>query len=163
MECGKPCRRGVVGGTFSLLHEGHKLLLRTAAEYSCSLLVGVTSDAYASVHKTHPVEPFSARVEAVLGFLNEVDPKLGVSVVEISDAYGPSVEDSEADCIFVSEETIYGAFLVNLARRIRGLSPLRIYSVEILTAGGVRLSSTLLWRLKSRGVFSNRDAIHYPL
>ncbi|MGB9709818.1 MAG: pantetheine-phosphate adenylyltransferase [Infirmifilum sp.] len=143
--CGKPCRRGVVGGTFSLLHEGHKLLLRTATVLSCSLLVGVTSDEYVSRHKRHPVEPFDERVRAVLGFLKEVDPSVEVSIYRLDDAFGPSVEDEGADCIFVSEETFRGAFLVNLLRRIKGLEPLKVYSVEMLTVGGLRLSSSLLW------------------
>jgi len=144
---GKPCRKGVVGGTFSLLHEGHKLLLGFAAERSGSLLVGVTADELAR-SKGHPVEPFRERADAVLRYLSEVSPGLGVEVVEIHDVYGPAVDDGEADCIFVSEETLHGAFLINILRRIKGLPPLRIYAVEILTVGGVRLSSTLLWKTK---------------
>ncbi len=141
----KPCRRGVVGGTFSLLHEGHKHLLSTAARLSESLLVGITSDKFAS-HKRHPVEPFTERASAVLNYLMEYDPGLKVEIVEIGDVYGPAVDDSSADCIFVSEETIHGAFLINILRRIKGLPPLRVYAVEILTVNGVKLSSTILWQ-----------------
>lgn len=146
----KPCRKGVVGGTFSLLHEGHRLLLAFAAKHSEKLLVGVTSDSYVASRKSHPVEPFSERARAVVAFLEEAAPDVKVHVVEIDDPYGPSVDDEEADCIFVSEETFYGAFLINVLRRIKGLPPLRVFSVELLTVGGVKLSSTLLWKKRLR-------------
>lgn len=124
------------------------MLLRVSAENSCSLLVGVTSDEYVAKNKKHPVEPFDERVKTVLEYLRGVDKSLEVQVVRIGDAFGPSVEDAEADCIFVSEETLYGAYLVNLLRKIRGLRPLRVYCIETLTFHGVRLSSSLLWSMR---------------
>ncbi|QOJ78132.1 pantetheine-phosphate adenylyltransferase [Infirmifilum lucidum] len=145
----KPCRRGVVGGTFSLLHEGHKHLLSSAARLSETLLVGITSDKFAS-RKRHPVEPFTERASAVLNYLTKYDPELKVEIVEIGDVYGSAVDDALADCIFISEETVYGAFLINTLRRIKGLPPLRVYAVEILTVDGVKLSSTILWQRRAQ-------------
>ncbi|MEM0494631.1 MAG: pantetheine-phosphate adenylyltransferase [Thermofilum sp.] len=143
----KDCRKGAVGGTFSLLHRGHRLLLSYAALNSERLLIGVTSDEYAQSRKTHPVEPFELRALSVLLYVLTVNPEVVVEVVPIDDAYGPAVVDPELDCIFVSEETLAGALAVNLVRRLRGLKPLKIHSVEvILHEGGVKLSSTLLWK-----------------
>lgn len=143
----KDCRKGVVGGTFSLLHRGHRHLLSFAALHSERLVVGVTSDEYVKARKTHPVEPFELRALAVLLFVKTVDPGVSVEVVPIDDAYGPAIADAEVDCIFVSEETLLGALAVNLVRRLRGFSALTIYVVDTVPhASGERLSSTLLWR-----------------
>lgn len=142
----KDCRKGAVGGTFSLLHRGHRHLLSYAALHSERLLVGVTSDEYAKSRKTHPVEPFELRALSVLLYVLTVEPGITVEVVPIDDAFGPAATDPDLDCIFVSEETLAGALAVNFVRKLRGLRPLKVYSVEIiLNEAGVKLSSTLLW------------------
>jgi len=136
----------VVGGTFSLMHRGHRHLLRAAAEKSRALLVGVSSDEYASARKAHPLEPYELRALSVLLYLLTVDPDLEVEIHPLDDAFGPAYLDSELDCIFVSEETVPGAIAINILRRLLGLAPLRIYSVELVTdEKGRRLSSTALW------------------
>jgi len=89
----KNCRKGAVGGTFSLLHRGHRLLLSYAALNSERLLIGVTSDEYAQSRKTHPVEPFELRALSVLLYVLTVNPEVVVEVVPIDDAYGPAVVD----------------------------------------------------------------------
>lgn len=143
----KDCRKSAVGGTFSLLHRGHRYLLSHAALHSEKILIGVTSDEYARSRKTHPVEPFEQRALSVLLYIFTVNPRIAVEVIPIDDAYGPAVSDPELDCIFVSEETLPGAFAINIVRRLRGLTPLKIYSVDtVLDEKGVRLSSTLLWQ-----------------
>jgi cytidyltransferase-like protein len=142
----KECRKGAVGGTFSLMHRGHRHLLRVAAEKSKALLVGVSSDEYASARKAHPLEPYELRALSVLLYLLMVDPDLEVEIHPLDDAFGPAYLDGELECIFVSEETVPGAVAINILRRLRGLAPLRIYSVELITdEKGVRLSSTALW------------------
>ncbi|ABL77819.1 phosphopantetheine adenylyltransferase [Thermofilum pendens] len=145
------CTRGVVGGTFSLLHRGHRRLLRFALLCSQELLVGVTSDEYVKERgKSHPVEPYEVRALSVLTFLKTVDPSRPVAIVPIDDEYGPATSDPCADCIFVSEETFPGAVKVNMLRRLRGLPPLKIFAVELVTVEGVRLSSTYLWERLQR-------------
>ncbi|MCI4409593.1 MAG: pantetheine-phosphate adenylyltransferase [Thermofilum sp.] len=155
----KECKIGLVGGTFSLLHRGHRHLLRYAASKSEKLIVGVTSDEYIRKNqKNHPVEPYELRALSVILFLMHVDPSLNILVVPIDDEYGPALTEVEADCIFVSEETFSGAVKVNLARKERGLKPLKVYSVELIGQEGEKLSSTTLWRKilsrQTRGDFS---------
>jgi len=155
----KECRKGVVGGTFSLMHRGHRHLLKVAAEKSCTLLVGVSSDEYASARKTHPLEPYELRALSVLLYLLTVDPSLEVEIRPLDDAYGPAYLDSELDCIFVSEETVPGAVAINILRKLRGLAPLRIYAVELVTdERGRRLSSTALWSKRTHSTHAQSCA-----
>lgn len=142
----RPCKKGVVGGTFSLLHKGHRHLLNYAFINSERLVVGVTSDDFVhSFKKSHPVEPYELRALAVLMFLLSLGNK-DVEIVPIDDIYGPAISDPDIDCIFVSEETLYGGFLVNIARKARGLKPLKIFAVDLLSLEKERLSSTMLWK-----------------
>lgn len=130
-----------------MLHRGHRLLLSFAASKSEKVLVGVTSDEYLEkFRKPHPVEPYELRALTIFLFLKQQDPSLSVSIVPINDEYGPAISDAESDCIFVSEETLPGALKINLLRRLKGLTPLKVYSIEVLSYGGTKLSSTLLWR-----------------
>ncbi len=141
-----PCKKGVVGGTFSLLHKGHRHLLEYAFRNSEKLVVGVTSDEFVrSFKKSHPVEPYELRALVVLIFLYSLGNK-EIEIVPIDDIYGPTLSDPDIDCIFVSEETLYGAFLVNIARKARGLRPLKIFAVDLLGLGKEKISSTMLWK-----------------
>lgn len=152
------CKHGVLGGTFSLLHAGHRHLLRYAWSLSGRLTVGVTTDEFAAMlGKSHPVEPYEVRALEVLLFLLSLGNK-PVHVVPLNDPYGPAVDEKEIDCIFVSEETFKGAYDINLLRRVRGYSPLRIYAVEMKNIGSKKISSTLLWaRLRGARRYSGRD------
>ncbi len=142
----RKCFKGVVGGTFSLLHRGHRHLLSYAFYNSRKLLVGVTSDEFVKSHKKdHPIEPYEVRALAVLLFLKSLGSK-EVEIVPIDDIYGPTLWDREIDCIFVSEETFPGAFMINIARKAKGLHPLKIYVSEIVSREGEKISSTMLWR-----------------
>lgn len=142
---GKACRCGVLGGTFSLLHAGHRFFLYEAWRHSECLVVGVTSDDFVKrLGKKHPVEPYEVRALSVLSYLLSLGEGK-YEIVPLEDPYGPAAE-RDIDCIFVSEETFPGAVEINLLRRIHGLKPLSVYVVELKNIDGKKLSSTLLWR-----------------
>ncbi|OYT66294.1 phosphopantetheine adenylyltransferase [Candidatus Bathyarchaeota archaeon ex4484_205] len=135
-------RKGILGGTFDILHEGHKLLLRIAARYSEDLIIGVTSNKYAT-RKEHEIEPYSNRVRNVTQFLREEGYGGKIEIVEINDPYGPAVEDPELEVIFVTDENRLIAFEINSIRMKRGLKPLFVVEIPRLKAeDGKPISST---------------------
>ena len=135
-----------LGGTFSVLHEGHKKLFKKASRLSKRLIVGVTSDTFIKkLNKKHYVEPFKIRVQRVEDLLRKLD--IEYKIIELNDPYGPAAFDEELEAIIVSQETIVGALRANDIRRRRGLKPLVVYVVEwVLADNGLRFSSTAIWR-----------------
>lgn len=139
----------VLGGTFDLLHRGHKKLIMHAfklAGKNGAVMIGVTSDAMAS-KKSHPVQSFEARHDQIEEFIDREHLNGRVSgyiVVLIEDPYGATLsEDYNFDVLVASEETAEGAKSVNEVRALRGLPPLAISLIScVLNGRGEKISST---------------------
>ncbi len=121
--------RAILGGTFEVLHEGHKKLLDRAKEYDV-LIIGITSDEFANKRKGYSVSSFEERKQKVLDYIGS-DKK--VEVFSLGDEYGiaPNVK---ADAIVVSEETRSIAEKINEMRKEHGLPELEIVSVPMVQA-----------------------------
>mmetsp|Transcript_2671 Transcript_2671/g.3995 ORF Transcript_2671/g.3995 Transcript_2671/m.3995 type:complete len:356 (+) Transcript_2671:2-1069(+) len=134
------------GGTFDVMHSGHKKLLTCAA--SCCqadgiLTVGVTADEMLR-HKNYSDEIGSSqqRAESVKSFLTFIFPSLKTRVLVISDPFGPPAYEPAYDAIICSNETIAGAKAINDKRFEKGFEPMKIGVVRRNHAG--TLSSTAL-------------------
>jgi len=139
----------ILGGTFSLFHRGHRHLLKVAAKLAGNeLLVGVTSDEYVTRNpKPHPVEPYEVRALRVLLYcIKAVRRGVRVCVFPLDDPFGPLISEPRLNCVVVSEETFPRAVEANILRKKKGLKPLPIVAVEMVTdEEGRPLSSTALW------------------
>jgi len=134
-----------VGGTFDILHDGHRELLGKAAEASNDeiLLVGITSDELAASGRSRKVRKFSERADAVSIYLKRLGCRF--EIVEIHDFSGPAATEAGLDTIVVSSDTRENAERINLIRKEKGLAALRIISIDLVCGeDGVVLSSTLL-------------------
>jgi pantetheine-phosphate adenylyltransferase len=117
--------RVVVGGTFDHLHAGHKILLTMTALLSTrDIVVGVTGKKKRSCSslchspyslddamlqsKKHKewLEPIEKRLGHVQEFCQRIRPDVNVSVVPISDPYGPTITDPTMDALVCSQETL---------------------------------------------------------
>ncbi len=129
-----------VGGTFDKFHNGHDFLIKTAFEMADEVLIGITSDEFAS-NKNHVIEPCEVRVSRLRNIINKYNKTYHIK--EIFDPYGTSVDDPDLDAIVVSKETEHSAMDINKARVDRGFNPLDIIVIEwILAEDGVPISST---------------------
>ncbi|CAN8021394.1 unnamed protein product [Ixodes persulcatus] len=127
-----------LGGTFDRLHLGHKVLLSEAVLHaSGKLVVGVTDGDmlkgkfFKCKLLWELIEPLNVRVQALLEFLQEVDPTVHYDVVPIYDPYGPTIVDRNLECLYVSEETMKGGRKVNEERAKQGMPPMVIRSVGL--------------------------------
>jgi len=125
-------RKVVIGGTFDMIHKGHKRILETGLQLGKSAVIGLTSDDFASRFRAEKVLPFRKRKENLERFVRSIGKPY--EIVEIMDSYGVATIDPEIDCIVVSEETLLRAEEINAIRFKKGLEKLTIVVVPILLA-----------------------------
>ena len=124
-------KKVVVGGTFDILHEGHKALLRKAYELG-EVLIGLTSDAMARKRKRRKIEDFKCRKKELESFIKKefnIKPK----IVKIEDKFGPTLKE-DFDYIVVSPETYKTALLINKERQKRNKKPIKIVKINFALA-----------------------------
>jgi len=138
-------RLAACGGTFDRLHGGHNALLLKAFSSAERVLVGITSDRFASKKTLGKIIlPFGERKREVARFLGSENLLRRAAINQISDEQGPLLSTRCAcDCIVVSPETLAGARRVNTARRSKGMPRLPIIVCRLVLAADRRhISST---------------------
>ena len=151
-----------VGGTFDMMHYGHRKLLTLAVSSvrpeTGRLLVAVKSDdmltrkAYARC-----IQPLDERVSGVLDFVANLAPAMvdRVRCVPLCDEYGPPghpVDPSRAcpnnyDALVISHESLPAGRRLNIHREeVLGLGPLKLLCTQRTEPH--RMSSTALRRMR---------------
>jgi pantetheine-phosphate adenylyltransferase len=133
-------KRVIVGGTFDLLHEGHKALLRKAFELG-DVWIGLTSDEMAKSGRDRVVLGFDKRKKELENFItNELGKKAGI--FEISDKFGSTLKE-DFDYIVTSPQTYQTALIINQEREKIGKKPMEVVKVDYVFAqDGKPISST---------------------
>ena len=139
-----------MGGTFDVLHNGHKRLMRQAFAVGRKVMIGVTSDEFArSLHKPHRVDPYDKRRADLEKMLNHWNVLARARIVPLRNRFGPTVEADHIDALVVSARTTNTANEINRRRRAKGLKPLDIIRIDLLLADDRRpISSTRIRRGK---------------
>lgn len=133
----------VCGGTFDLLHKGHREFLRFAFLKGKKVIIGLTSDKFIQ-NKKEQTELYSKRKVALEEFLKLEGFQDRGEIIPINDLFGPTLLPSfRAEAIVVSKEAKKGAELINLKRQEKGLPPLQILvAPQVLTEDGGLISSS---------------------
>jgi pantetheine-phosphate adenylyltransferase len=128
-----------IGGTFDVLHDGHRALLKKAHTLG-DVIIGLVSDDMAR-KKFHVVNTYNNRKKSLIAYMETLtgtDPL----IVALSDPYGPTLEQ-KFDYIVVSPDTHPTAKEINALRSRRGLPPIKIVCVDfVLAQDGKPISST---------------------
>lgn len=119
-----------VGGTFNVLHRGHKALIERAFELGDEVVFAISSDSFASSRKTELV-PFSERLRRLERYLHDRE-NWNVEVLE--DPLGSGITDPDLNILVVSPGSLHTGERINRERESRGLPPLRLEIVPYLLA-----------------------------
>lgn len=134
----------IIGGTFDVLHKGHRELLKTAFDVGKEVWIGLTTDRFINrAFKLHKVDGYEKRDKELRGFLKNEGLIKRAKIFPIDDPYGPSIESEEMGGIVVSQETKPTAIEINVTRKLRGLKPLKIICIDMVLADDdISISST---------------------
>jgi cytidyltransferase-like protein len=133
-------RKVVIGGTYDMLHKGHKKLLETGFLIGQSVAIGLTSDEFAKRFRVGDVLPYEKRKANLESYIKQF--KKPYKIIKIDDSYGIATIDPDIDCIVASEETLLRASEINAIRFKKSLPKLTIVVVPIVvSADGIPLSS----------------------
>lgn len=142
-----------IGGTFDILHKGHKLLIGTAfkiAEEKGTVFIGLATD-YLLKNKKN-VKTFEQREGNLRRYLTKQGLINNAIIKSINDKYGPTLNE-DFDVIVVSPETTKTAEEINIKRRKKGKKPLRIVQIPFVNADDNKPISTT--RIKNKEIDEN--------
>ena len=129
-----------IGGTFSVLHKGHRALLDKAFELGDEVAIGLMSDEYAVKHKLKMTSMQERRAQ-VVQYAETKGKPYAVHIIESS--VGEATRDGTIDAIVVSPETVGNVAIINAEREKRGLKRLMIVQIgHILADDYCPISST---------------------
>jgi len=135
------------GGTFDGLHRGHEALLSKSFEVGERVVIGVTSDAFASKEGKTPELKYSERVERLKEFLAKSFPGREYLIAQLNDYFGPGIASEDVEAIVVSRETASRVPIANRLRSEKGFPPLEVVVVDyVLAEDGEPISSTRIKR-----------------
>lgn len=129
-------KKVAVGGSFDVLHKGHRALLDKAFDVGEYVLIGLASNEMAG----KDIAAYEKRKKTLEDFLEH---RGRYNIVQLNDPLGDAVRDKDIDAIVVSKETAPRALEINDLRKKRGLKALKILSIPLVLAGDGRpISST---------------------
>ncbi len=133
-----------LGGTFDGLHAGHKYFLASAFKSGARVTIGLTSQKYIQKYKKGKgVSPYSRRYNALTSWLRREGYSSRVVVLPLHDPFGPTLMPDGFDAIAVTRDNRHQADAINTKRQDRGLPPLAIVEVDLVSAHDLRpISST---------------------
>ena len=124
-------KKVIIGGTFDVLHAGHKSLLKRAFGLG-KVTIGLTSKRMAEKTKKRKVRSFQNRQRELEKFIKK-ELKSGFKIIKIEDKFGPTLEE-DFDYIVVSPATYKTARLINEKRRQSNKKPIRIVKIKFVLA-----------------------------
>lgn len=126
----------VCGGTFDLLHQGHKTFLQEILKISNEVVIGLTSDKYVIENKPdRGIAPFKIRREELLDFAKEIGANKKMEVIKIDNMYGPLLNPNfKADALVVASDKYDSALIINNERKNRGILPIKVIKIPIVRA-----------------------------
>lgn len=124
-----------VGGTFNVLHKGHRTLLDMAFASGDEVHIGIMSDEYVGEHKPRST-PMDLRRKAVEEYAGTKGLPFTITIID--DPTDVASIDPNLEVLVVSAETAGRAGTINELRMTVGLAPLKIIAIPYVLAQDFR-------------------------
>jgi len=141
-------KKGVLGGTFDHLHAGHRDLLDGAFKLTEKIEIGLTTEKlYQHKFLPHLIEPFSVRERKLNEYLDENNLLERSKIIPLRDIYGTTLETEDFEAIFVTQNTLPNARIINEERNRRGIHQIDVITIplrkdeigEVITSEKIRM------------------------
>lgn len=120
------------GGTFDILHKGHYMLLQKAFEVGRQIIIGLSSDSYATRKHKKIANNYNIRRENLKKFIDKNFKKSSYSVYQLDDFYGPTVLTRDVQAIITTESSLENCVKINSLRESKGMTDLEIILVPLV-------------------------------
>ena len=130
------------GGTFDLVHKGHRALLKRSFEVGDHVIIGITSDGLARRMGKNRARKYFDRERELHTYLTREFQGRSYEIAELQDFFGPAVTRSDVEAVVASEETLERVEEASRQRHERGNPDLCAVLVKYVLAEDGRPIST---------------------
>ena len=120
------------GGTFDILHKGHYMLLLKAFEVGRQIIIGVSSDSYATQKQKKIINKYDSRQENLKKFIDKNFKKSNYSIYQLDDFYGPTVLTRDVQAIITTKSSLQNCIKINRLRASKGMPQLEVILVPLV-------------------------------
>lgn len=120
------------GGTFDILHKGHYMLLLKAFEVGQRVIIGVSSDSFATRNQKKIINNYRIREENLKKFIDKNFKKSNYSLYQLDDFYGPTVLTRDVQAIITTESSLENCVKINKLRESKSMPQLEIILVPLV-------------------------------
>ncbi len=139
-----------MGGTFDVIHKGHITLLSEAFSISDKVIIGLTSNEWASKKGKDLLNDFDKRLEKLVKVIEKNFPNTSFEISKLDNDFGPAVLEKKVQALVVSDETSNQGEVLNLLRKQKNLPPVDVVVVPmVLAKDGNKISTT---RIKNQEI-----------
>lgn len=148
-----------MGGTFDVIHKGHITLLSEAFSISDKVIIGLTSNQWASKKGKDLLNDFNKRLEKLVKVLEKNFPNNSFEISKLDNDFGPAVLEKKVQALVVSDETSNQGEILNLLRKQKNLPPVDVVVVPmVLAKDGNKISTT---RIKNQEIDNDGNLLSF--
>jgi len=132
MSENKSYKRLVIGGTFDLLHHGHKIFLLNAFNLADFVVIGLTIDEFNKRRGKITSQNQTQRKKNLERFLKQEGLSNKYQIILIDNVEGETLKDNKLEAMIITDDTEKSAEWINRERIKKGFKPLELIKIPFV-------------------------------